>query len=58
MARVGLVKTINLHSLEQALIKGVMSSILVLIICSVADCWEVVRWALQRGDGLQLGRRF
>lgn len=37
MARVGLVKTINLHSLEQALIKGVMSNILVLMAPSVTD---------------------
>lgn len=58
MATVGLLKTINIHSLERALIKGVMSNILVLIISSVADCWEAVRWALQHQDGLQLERRF
>lgn len=42
MARVGLVKTINLRSLEQALIKGVMSNILVLMVPSATDCWELL----------------
>ena len=49
MARVVLVK----DSLEQAL----MSNILVLITVFIADCWEVVRWALQHRDGEQLRRR-
>lgn len=51
MARVGLVQTINLCSSEQALIKGVMSNILVLLAPPVVTAERL--W-----DGLQLRRRF
>lgn len=51
MGRAGLVQTINLCALEQALIKGVMSNILVLLIPSLLTAGRL--W-----DGLQLRRRF